>query len=171
MRTPYIEPTTEADRPAGAPAAAAPVVAPSTPAVPLALAWRGPSDVKPGEEFTIELRGNTKGQLKSASVQLRYDPAEVEVLAVDDGGFFKQGGATTVFTPRIDANIGIVFATIGVTGDASATGEGALVTVRARAKGKGAPTRLQMTSVVGVDTAGRRVPIEGAKPLELAVKP
>ena len=93
------------------------------------------------------------------------------MLSVDNGAFFKQGGAKTVFTPRIDAGIGIVFATIGVEGESTAKGEESLITVRARSKGKPGTTRLQVSSVVGIDPTNRRVPIEGAKPLELAIKP
>jgi general secretion pathway protein D len=134
------------------------------------LSWRAPPDLKAGQDFVVELRGRSEGLLKGASVQLRYDPDQIEVLAVEDGGFFKQGADATVFTQRIDPGIGIVFATLGVAAGASAKGEAGLITVRAKVRGKGA-TRLQISSVVGVDPANRRVPVEGATPLELVIQP
>lgn len=177
MRTPYIQSVADTDQPAaalGAPPATVAVapatVAPVAPPLPLALSWRAPPDLKAGQDFVVELRGRSEGLLKGASVQLRYDPDQIEVLAVEDGGFFKQGADATVFTQRIDPGIGIVFATLGVAAGASAKGEAGLITVRAKVRGKGA-TRLQISSVVGVDPANRRVPVEGATPLELVIQP
>jgi general secretion pathway protein D len=183
MRMPYFQPVGDADgvavKPADAAAAKpeAPVTlatAPSTalaPPSPLALSWRVPPNLKAGQDFVVELRGRSEGPLKAASVQLRYDPEQIEVLAVEDGDFFRQGGNTTVFTPRIDAGIGIVYATVGVSGGAPAKGEAGLIAVRAKTRGTAATTRLQFSSVVGVDPANRRVPIEGAVPLELTFEP
>jgi general secretion pathway protein D len=137
----------------------------------MALSWRVPPNLKAGQDFVIELRASSGGALKSASVQLRYDPEQIEVLAVEDGDFFRQGGNTTVFTPRIDAGIGIVFATIGISGGVPVKGEAGLIAVRAKPLGAAATARLQFGSVVGVDSANRQVPIEGAVPLELTFEP
>jgi general secretion pathway protein D len=191
MRMPYFQQVSEADATAAkteaptllaaGPAAAAKTEAPAllatapatalAPLAPMALSWRVPPNLKAGQDFVIELRASSGGALKSASVQLRYDPEQIEVLAVEDGDFFRQGGNTTVFTPRIDAGIGIVFATIGISGGVPVKGEAGLIAVRAKPLGAAATARLQFGSVVGVDSANRQVPIEGAVPLELTFEP
>ena len=53
--------------------------------VPLALSWKLPASVTPGTEFTMELRGKSDAAIKGASIQLRYDPDRIEVLAVKEG--------------------------------------------------------------------------------------
>ena len=176
LRSPYIQPVEQTERP-GPGAGSAPSLAvakPTTlpPASPLALSWRAPLNVRSGEEFVVELRARSDAQLKGASVQLRYDPAELDVLGVENGGFFKQAGEGSVFTQRVDTGLGIIFATIGASKSESAPkGEGTLIAVRAKARGKAEKTRLQVSSVVGVDTSDRRVPVEGAAPVELSLQP
>jgi general secretion pathway protein D len=145
--------------------------APPAPPQPLELSWQVPPDLKAGEEFSIELRGRSAGPLKSASVQLRYDPEQLEIRSVDKSGFFKPGAGALVFTPRIDAGIGIVDATIGVAGAEPSKGEGGLVTLRAKARAKTSKTRLQISSVVGIDPDNRSVPILGSVPLDLSFQP
>lgn len=176
MGTPFVQQVPEAERPAAAKgaattlAAAAPVAL-APPPVPLSLAWKAPANLKLGQEFVVELRARSEGLLKGASVQLRYDTDAIEILAVDDGGFFKQGGAATVFAPRIDAGIGVVFATMGAADATSAKGDGALITMRAKLRGNATTTSLQIGSVIGVDPLNRQVPIEGSVPLELIFEP
>jgi len=104
-------------------------------------------------------------------VQLRYDPALIEVLSVVDGGFFSQVGGAAVFTPRIDAGMGVVFATLGASGAGATQGDGALIKLRAKLRKAAAATSFQISSVVGVDPGNRRVPIEGSAPLELKSLP
>lgn len=174
LRPPVVQPVAHSNAPA---AKAAPIqlaVAPARtlpPPAPIALAWRAPQRVKSGEEFVVELRIRSDAVLKGASVQLRYEPSEIEILSVDNGELFQQAGDKAVFTQRVDAGIGVVFATAGAAGGASVKGEGSLVSVRAKARGKAASTRLQVSSVVGIDSDGRQAPVEGAEPLEISVQP
>jgi general secretion pathway protein D len=146
---------------------------PSTlpPPAPLALAWRVPESVKTGNEFSVELRGRSDAALKGASVQLRYDPAQVEIIAVENGELFRQAGDNAVFTQRVDSSIGVVFATAGAAGGVSVKGEGSLISIRAKARGKAAGARLQLSSIVGIDMAGRQVPVEGTKQVEIRLEP
>jgi hypothetical protein len=50
-------------------------------------------------------------------------------------------------------------------------GEGSLIRIRARARGKAAGARLQVSSIVGIDIAGRQVPVEGANDVEIRLEP
>lgn len=150
--------------PAAAPVAAAPVL-------PMVLSWLAPPPVRPGEAFVVELKARSEGLVKGASLQMRYDPLQLEVLDVEDGGFFGQVGGAAVFTPRVDAGLGIVFATIGASGAGAAKGENSLLRLRVKARQPAASTTLQIGSIVGVDPGNRRVPIEGSTPLELRSLP
>jgi general secretion pathway protein D len=177
LRSPFVQ--TVADAAAG-PAAAAASPAAATlvaaaaaalpPPAPLALAWALPAKLAAGAESRIELRAKTEGALKGASVQLRYDPEQLEVLAVEEGSFFGQGGRKTVFTPRIDAAFGIVTATFGAV-DAPVRGDAPLLTLRVKPRGAGGKARLAMASLMGIDDASRRVPASGAETLELVFVP
>jgi general secretion pathway protein D len=137
----------------------------------MSVSWQAPAGAKVGEEFDVELRARSEGLLKGASVQLRYDPAVLEVLSVADGGFFSQVGGAAVFTPRIDAGLGVVFATVGASGTGATQGDGALIRLRAKLRKAAAATGFQISSLVGVDPGNRRVPVEGSAPLELKSLP
>ncbi|CAD5369836.1 Type II and III secretion system protein [Rubrivivax sp. A210] len=181
LRAPVVQQLPEpGKKPAGAAgpdAAAAPATlsteAPAALAAvqPLALSWSAPPKVKAGQEFMIELRGRSAGALKSAAVQLRYDPAELEILGADKAGYFKPASGTTVYTPNVDAAMGIVGASIAVAEADAAPGDGGLLQLRAKAKGKGGQTLLQITHVIAIDPANRRVPLQGSLPLSLVVEP
>jgi len=171
--TPQAPPGTGAD--AAGPAPAAPPPADGTPAAaevvkPLTLSWVAPPSAKVGQEFAVEVKARTEGALKGASLQLRYDPELFEVVAVEDGGFFGQVGGAAVFTPRVDAGLGVVFATAGASGLASTAGDAPLVRVRLKAR-KAATGTLQVGTIVAVDAMNRRVPIQGSAPLEIKAQP
>lgn len=186
-RSPFIEPMSEvALRPANGAndtnGAAATVAAPTLTLgaaaaaaaavpLPLNLSWQAPASIRADEPFVVALKARSDGPVKGASIQLRYDAAQFEVLAVEDGGFFDQVGGRAVFTPRIDPTLGVVFATVGATGAGSAQGDGPLIKLRMKARGPAANTRLQIGNLVAVDPANRRVPIEGPAPLELTSRP
>lgn len=140
-------------------------------ALPLQVSWQAPANVKAGEAFFVELKARSDGLVKGASIQLRYDPEQYEVLAVQDGGYFNQVGGSAVFTPRIDAGLGVVFATIGASGAGSAKGEGSLLKLRLKARRPEANASLQISSIIGVDPGNRRLPVEGSVPLHLKSAP
>ncbi len=176
-RTPFVRQSDKEARSANAPgtvqllanAGAGPTAAAAL--VPMVVSWQGPASIKVGEEFDVELKARSEVLLKGASLQLRYDPALIEVLSVVDGGFFSQVGGAAVFTPRIDAGLGVVFATVGASGTGATQGDGVLIRLRAKLRKAAATTSFQISSVVGVDQGNRRVPIEGSVPLELKSLP
>ena len=183
-RTPFVQPAPEAAAQPAAAKGAAPgaAIAPGAatrptlaaapePAQPMQLSWQAPANIKAGEEFFVELKVRSDGQIKGATVQLRYDTEQLEVLAIEDGGFFSQVGGAAVFTPRIDPGLGVVFATIGASGAGSAKGEGSLLKLRLKARSAWAGAGLQISSIIGVDPGNRRVPVEGSVPLVLKSAP
>jgi general secretion pathway protein D len=141
------------------------------PAVPVTLSWQAPAAIQAGAEFMVALQARSDAPIKGASVQLRYDVAQLAVLAVEDGGFFDPVGGRAVFTPRIDPTQGVVFATLGATGAAATPGNGPLVRLRLKALHPASTTTLQVGPMVAVDAANQRVPIEGWAPLALTSRP
>ncbi|MBK6852675.1 MAG: type II and III secretion system protein [Burkholderiales bacterium] len=143
----------------------------SVTAPPMTLSWQTPDAAKAGEVFVVTLQARSEAAIKGATLQLRYDTEQIEVLGVDDGGYFDSVGGRAVFTPRIDPRQGAIYATLGATGAASRAGAGAFVKLRLRALKPASRSSLQLTQSVAVDAANRRVPIEGAQVLELRSAP
>jgi general secretion pathway protein D len=110
---------------------------PEIPSAPAAGAsWEGPKDVLPGIPFTATLRLNTPTPLRGAPLRLKTSP-NLEVQAVEEGSFFRQGGAATSFTHAANAasgelNVGILRNELS-----TAIGEGDLLTLRLRATAPG----------------------------------
>lgn len=117
----------------------------------VSLSWQTPAQVKVGEQFSAVVRINSSQALRSLPVMLGFDPQVLQVVSVQEGDFFKQGGGQTNFSQRIDAAQGKVFsALIRKTvseQDNGINGMGNLVTVNFKAIKAGNPTtRLQILS-------------------------
>jgi general secretion pathway protein D len=123
--------------PAGAASAAPAPVSPAiaAPAVELApvagapeLRWNGPTTATVGTPITVELWLSSPAPLRATSLQLGYDPAAYEVIAVKEGDFFTKIGKAN-FSHSVDKASGRIYV-----GGASASGgakeEGALVSIQ-----------------------------------------
>jgi general secretion pathway protein D len=143
----------------------------STLAPPMTLTWLAPEATKAGEVFVVALQARSEAAIKGATLQWQYDTTQIEVLGVDDGGYFDSVGGRAVFTPRVDPRQGTINTTLGASGAASKAGEGGFVSLRLRALKPASRSSLQLVQAVAVDAANRRVPIEGAQTLELRSAP
>jgi general secretion pathway protein D len=127
-----------------APPAAGAVVGPA-----VSLSWQSPAQIKLGEQFSAVLRVNTQGALRGLPLLVGFDPQLLQVVGLQEGDFFKQGGAAISFSQRIDPAQGKVFvATVrqGAAGsDPGINGTGGLVTVTFKAIKAGA-ARVQLLS-------------------------
>lgn len=116
---------------------------------PVSLAWQGPSQAKVGEQFSVVLRVNSQLAVRGMPLLLAFDPLHLQVASVQEGDFFKQGGAHTTFSQRVDAGQGKIFVALvrqGATPDAAAiNGTGAAVTVNFKAIKTG-EAKLQLLS-------------------------
>lgn len=106
--------------------AGAGTVEPSTaaPDAPV-LSWSGPAQGKPGEQITLVLDMDSPEELRASAFQLAFNPAEIEVVQVQEGDFFNRAGKGT-FSNSIDNPGGRV--SIGAGGNAS-KGKGRVMTV------------------------------------------
>ena len=162
-----------ADQATGAAVAAvAPAAAPADPNTPaglLALSWSAPQSIKAGEEFTVTLMARTDTPIKGTAIQMQFDPRSVEILQVDEGNFFKQANANMVFTHGIDVNKGRVRATLTPQKDASAKGEGSLLTLRLKAQPVGRPSSLYFIATSATDTNDSALQVKPTGSLALAI--
>ncbi|WP_050407192.1 secretin and TonB N-terminal domain-containing protein [Massilia sp. NR 4-1] len=117
---------------APAPLAAAsdgPASAPSAPNAPT-LQWEGASQVRVGTVASLSLKLDSPEALRAVSLQLAYNPAEVEIVGVDDGEYFGKDGKAT-FSKAVDAGSGRI--SVSASGSGSGVkGGGRLLTLSYR---------------------------------------
>lgn len=137
--------------PAGAllPAATmpAPEVSPAVPTGPSAqLSWTGPTEAKVGDTFTASLHINTPVALRGAPVRLQLAPRNgLEFAGMEEGEFFRQGGAATSFTHAVsDAGVNVGVMRNDLT---AAVGQGKVLSLRLKATVPG----MAEVSVVGLE--------------------
>lgn len=111
------------------PAAAQPTAADTS---GLALSWKAPKTVKAGEVVTLELALDTRHQLRATPLQLAYNSAAFEVVAVEAGDYFTRGKEGQ-FSQMVDKSSGRISIGMGGKDDKSATGAGTLVKLQLRA--------------------------------------
>lgn len=99
--------------PATAPAAVMPgvpsppkVVAPSAPDAPK-LNWQGPVQGKVGQQLTLTLELDSPEALRAASLQLAFNPTEIEIVSVQEGDYFSRVGKGA-FSNSVDSSGGRV---------------------------------------------------------------
>jgi general secretion pathway protein D len=145
-----------ADTPAVAlpPAVNKAAVVPATgvlPAGSLNLSWQLPAQVKAGEQFTASLRVNSQAALRGLPLLVGFDPQVLQVVSVQEGDYFKQGGGQTTFNQRVDPAQGKVFVaairqnTAG--NDAGINGNGVVVNVVFKALKASPGAKVQLLSV------------------------
>jgi general secretion pathway protein D len=119
-----------AGQPAAEKKAAAPQAAGPDPSG-LALSWKAPQTVKVGQAFTVELHLDTRHQLRATPLQLAFNPAAYEVVAVESGDFFARNGQPQ-FSQMVDKAGGRVSVGLGAGDPKGASGTGTLVKVQLR---------------------------------------
>jgi general secretion pathway protein D len=127
----------------------------TAPATLAALSWRAPDAVKVGQEFKVDVVVKTQGDLRSLPMQLSFDPAAFEVVAVQEGSFFKQGGEQTSFAHKVDQANGRIFVGISRSGS-GVKGEDTLVSIVFRARAPRPKSELRVVAATPV-AAGQGV--------------
>jgi general secretion pathway protein D len=127
-----------------------PPAASAAPTGALTLAWKGPEHIKAGEQFSLSLQLSSNQAVHSAPLLLSFDPQVLQVASVQEGGFFKQGGAPTYFSQRVDPTQGKIFVALVRQGDgaqANVNGTGELITVTFKALKPQGLASVQLLSV------------------------
>ncbi len=150
--------------------AAPPSTRPEAGHPPVHFAWRGPASVRVGETFDLVLRADSPAPLSGTSLQLRFDPAQFELIAVDEGELLRQGGATTTFRQRqypAGGRVAVAMSRAGEPGGAS----GDLLTVRLKARMPVEAAEVHLMSVAPVGAGRQVLPVQAGGPFTLGVTP
>jgi general secretion pathway protein D len=138
------------------PPQANPIASP-TPALGTRMQWRGPAEVKQGDRFAVSINVNTGTPIRSLPIEIAYPSNMLEVVAIAEGGFLKQGDSSTSFVQANNPGAGRI--SIGVVRNDSqgTTGEGSVAEIQFRAKAAG-NIQLSFTSVRPAGDAGMVTP-------------
>jgi general secretion pathway protein D len=94
---------------------------------PAVINFTGPRQVKQGEEFSVAVQVADVEQLYSAPLFVKYDPAVLELVSINEGSFLKQSGQATVFSSSPNRTSGqIIVGYKQGTGGEGASGSGPL---------------------------------------------
>jgi general secretion pathway protein D len=162
---------TRGEEPRVSTAAAAPAVKPpAPPAAQAQFAWTGPAQVKAGDTLVLNVAVANAPPTQSAPMQIAFDPQVLQVVEVREGSFFKQGGAPTNFTYRVDPS-GTVFVGVARASGGPAQGAGDVVTVTFRALKAAPQTDVRLATISPLGEGGRPVSFSPAAPQKVAVVP
>ncbi|HEX6829756.1 MAG TPA: cohesin domain-containing protein, partial [Burkholderiales bacterium] len=155
---------------AQAPAATAAVPAPSAPSgEPMLLSFTGPAEANVGNEIKVTLDASAPDPLSAIGVVLRFDPAILQAVKVEEGTLLRQGGAATAFTQNVNPASGRVVANIKREGNTGAKGSGSLITVTFKVIGNSDQAQIQVLSASPTSQAGTpiRIQVSGPHPIAL----
>ena len=119
----------------------APIVLPMPEKGPAVINFSGPKEVKKGSEFSLAVQVKDVEKLYSAPLFVKYDPASLELMSLNEGVFLKQNGQSTVFSSSPNRTTGQVI--VGYkqgTGGKGASGEGVLFNLNFKALAEGETT-------------------------------
>ncbi len=150
----------------GSPAAAAPISAGTT-----NFTFQGPDRAAVGSTLTFTLSVQPGQPITSLPFALGFDPKLLDVVAVTEGGFMRQNGASSNFTSRVDSSAGRVFATVTRAGTDGAADAGALIIVTARALSAAQNATIQLIAASPIGVAGSAVLSQPARPYVIAITP
>jgi general secretion pathway protein D len=96
------------------------------------LVWHGPAKAKVGDVIELALEIDSADALRAASLQLAFQSAEFEVVAVEDGQYFGKDGKGA-FSKSVDAASGRISVGASAPEGAPRSGAGRVALVKLRA--------------------------------------
>ncbi|MCB1957807.1 MAG: hypothetical protein KDG55_19165, partial [Rhodocyclaceae bacterium] len=152
---------------AGAPASTRP--APGLP--PVRYSWKGPEAIRVGETFDLVVRADSSQPLNSTSLQLRFDPAQLELVSVDEGSLLKGGGGRTVFRQRAYPAGGRIAVGVAREGEEGVAGAGDLLSLKLKARMPVAAAEVHLMSVAPIGPGKAVLPVQASGPFKVQVAP
>ena len=137
---------------------------------PATLRWQGPTQLKIGDTFALQLMMQSDQPIVSVPLAVGFDPRLLQVTSVVEGEFLRQGGAQSSFTSRVDPN-GQVLITGTRAGETGATALAAVATINFRVgAASSTETRVQLLTIVPIGLGGRSVaaPLPPAHTVQLS---
>ena len=137
----------------------------------LDLRWTGPSQLRAGEEVTLQLNARLTEPMTSAAFQIAFDPEAFTVVAVQDGGLMSAGNARSFVTNKVDTARGRVAVHVSRAGMGGATGDGPLIELKLKPTGAVPRVPIEIISVSPVGVSGRALTAQSGARHEFASKP
>lgn len=134
------------------------------------LNWQGPSQLKVGDTFTLQLMMQSNQPVTSVPLAVGFDNQVLEVVGVTEGNFLKQSGAQTSFTSRIDPT-GQILVTASSAGDVGGTTLGSIVTLNFKTLAIADASRVQLLTVSPIGIAGHSISASLPPPQVVQVLP
>lgn len=132
--------------PAGPTVDQKPIQKPSIPVKPTSqnsikrglLQITAPSNVKVGEQFTVDIMVSDAQQLFNAPFVFSFDPIFTDFVSATEGSFLKQDGKSTSFSSTVDSGVGSVSIKLSrAAGEKGVSGTGKLASLKFKAKNQG----------------------------------
>lgn len=138
----------------------------------VALRWDAPAAVRAGDTFVVSVLARGDLPVTALPVVLSFDPQVLQVVAVTEGGFLRQGGATTSFTSQTDP-AGRISVTASRGGGTGAVNEAPAFTLSLKVLGRPASgqTTLQLVSAAPTGLQGRALAVQAPTALAVTVQP
>lgn len=133
----------------------APALAPST--GPAQLRWDGPSSTRAGASFNVALRVTSGEQIRSAPMQIRFDPKVLESVAVRAGRYF--GSEKGAFGYRVNTDGSIFVGASNPAAAPAADAEFLVLTFKSIRSGTAAEIKVDSLNLQGA--AGRVIAYNG----------
>jgi general secretion pathway protein D len=133
--------------------------------------FQGPAQAAAGSSFDLTLNVLPDQAITSIPFTIAYDPKLVEVTAVSEGDFMRQGGSASTFTFKIDAVTGRVFGTATRGSGDGASQTGTLLTLNVRALTSNTTAQVQLVAVSAIGAGGRAVTAQSPTPYTLLITP
>lgn len=140
--------------PAAAPAqAGAPEPTKAESASDSKLKWTAPVEGKVGDVLDVKLELNSSVALRGLPMEITFDRSRLQLVEVQEGEYFRQGGTPTSFSTSGDGKDGTVRVGVLRNTPSGAAGEGVLLTLRLKALAVGvAEVHITGAQPVGVST-------------------
>lgn len=141
-----------------------------TPAGQAALRWQGPSQLKAGDTFSVQLIMQSDLPIVSLPMAVGFDPQVLQVTGVLEGDFLKQGGVPTKFTSRVDPS-GHILMTSTRSGESGATQLNSIATISFRAIATSPDAKVQLLTIAPIGVSGIAVNTPLPQPKTLTIEP
>lgn len=133
------------------------------------LKWAAPTEGKVGDVLEFKLALNSSVPLRGLPMEFAFDKSRLQLVEVQEGEYFRQGGTATSFSTSGDGKDGTVRVGVLRNMPSGASGEGLLLTLRLKALAAGvAEVRIAGAQPVGVSAIAPALALPPA--LSLSIK-
>jgi general secretion pathway protein D len=142
-----------------------------TPAAAAQIKWQGPTQIKVGDVFAVQLVMQADQPVVSIPLAIGFDTKTLQITSVSEGEFLKQGGAQTSFASRVDPS-GQILITGTRSGETGATSPGVFATINLKAIAANTTgSRMQLLTISPVVLGGKSINAPAPAPHLITISP